>query len=390
MKRLIVVISVLAASGALFAQPVVLTLKTHGLAPGLDNQMKTSSFSDPGTAGKDQVWDLSGMGSDKDFRSFVSPVSDAEKELYFPEANVVLNEEGALFYYHIDEEAQSAWGVINQCGRMVMKFRSPLTNMRYPFTYGDEYSGIYEGIYYFPNTEAPLAGTYNVKADGYGRLILPGGIEINNALRVVFTHSYDVMLDTSTQTHDVIAYRWYSNSERYPLAVIIGTRSSTSGRDDFSYRALYRVPEQVEELKTSMTEPAQDPVEKSIEEPGMGLISEKTQEPEHNLASASTKESEQDLIPGNLPEPVQDLINIYPNPAKEKFTLEYTVNDGSKVFIELFDYTGKKIATLINQYKKAGSYSEEFSTGRYNLKHGLYHIRSRIGNQSYSNTFIRE
>lgn len=366
MKRLFTLISVLAAGSGLLAQPVVLTLKTHGLAPGQANVMKTGGFVDPGTAGKNQVWDLSGMGSDKDFRSFVSPVSEAEKEQYFPEANVVLNEEGALFFYHIDDEAQSAWGVINQCGRMVMKFRQPLTNMRYPFTYGDEYSGVYEGTYYFSNSEAPLAGTYNVKADGYGKLILPGGREINNTLRVVFTHSYDVMTDTITQTHDVIAYRWYSNSERFPLAIIIGTRSSVSNTDNYSYRALYRVPEQAEELKTGITEP------------------------EQNLVPENTQETEQDLITESLPEPLKDLINIYPNPAKQQFTLEYTVNYDSEVFIELYDNSGKKIATLVDQHKKAGFYSENFNTGKYNIKHGIYHIRSLIGNQSFSAILIRE
>ena len=104
MRRFYILISILAVGSCLFAQPVVLTLKAHGLAPGQANEMKMSDFSDPGRAGENQVWDLSGMGSDKDFRSFVAPVSEAQKQMNFPEANVVLNEEGNLFFYFTDEE----------------------------------------------------------------------------------------------------------------------------------------------------------------------------------------------------------------------------------------------------------------------------------------------
>ncbi|KPK83619.1 MAG: hypothetical protein AMS27_12370 [Bacteroides sp. SM23_62_1] len=354
MKRLYTLVSILAVGSCLFAQPVVLTLKTHGLAPDQANEMKMSNFSDPGRAGENQVWDLSGMGSDKDFQSFVAPVSEAYKQLNFPEANVVLNEEGNLFFYFTDEEAQSAWGVINQCGRVVMKFSRPLTNMKYPFTYGDEFSGIYEGTYYFPDREAPLAGTYNVKADGYGKLILPGGKEINNILRVVFTHSYEVIMENSIETNDIVSYRWYSSSERFPLAMIIGIGNSSYNEGKYSYRSLYRVPEQIEELNQNIQEPEQDIVEESI------------------------------------PEPLQDPVRIYPNPANKRFTLEYSVNEDSEVFIELYDNKGTKVATLTDQYKKAGNYSETFNTNKYSLKHGIYHIRTIIGEQSYSTTFIRE
>jgi len=354
MKRLYTLVFVLAAGGSLFAQQVVLTLRTHGLSPGPVNEMKSSGYIDPGPAGRNKVWDLSSMGGDKDFRSFVAPAGEADKDLHFPEANVVLNEEENEYYYHVDDDAQMAWGAKNACGRVVFKFRRPLINMRYPFTYGDEISGNYEGTYYYPNTEAPLTGTYHVKADGYGKLILPGGKVISNVLRVVFTHSYDVLLENGTQTFDVIAYRWYCSSERFPLAIIIGTRNSTCNPNNYSYRSLYRLPQQTESL------------------------AENTPEPEQNAFSK------------NAPDLLQNLVSIYPNPVSKQFTLEYTVNNDSKVFIELYDNLGSKIAILVDQNMKAGSYSEEFNTGRYNLQHGIYHIRSLIGDQSITTTFIKE
>ena len=94
MKRLFVLITILAAGSCLYSQQVVLTRRTHGLAPGSATEMNRSGYIDPGNAGKNQVWDLSGMGSEKISRSFVSPAGETGKNPAFHEASVILNEEG--------------------------------------------------------------------------------------------------------------------------------------------------------------------------------------------------------------------------------------------------------------------------------------------------------
>ena len=56
--------------------------------------------------------------------------------------------------------------------------------MKYPFSYGDDFTGDFAGVAYFQeNTVINFSGTYTVTADAYGTLILPDRI-IKNALRV--------------------------------------------------------------------------------------------------------------------------------------------------------------------------------------------------------------
>ncbi len=354
MKRLYTLASILAVGSGLFAQQVVLTYKTHGLAVGHVNDMKMSEYVDPGSGGKDQVWDLSQMESKKDFRGFIAPAMEVDSGLHFTQANVVLNEEGRQFFFCLEEEALTAWGRMSQTGQALTEYHRPYIKMKYPFAYGNEFSGDYEGTYYLTGKEVPLAGKYSVKADGHGKLILPGGKEVNNALRVVSARSYDIMMENGTQTYEILAYRWYSNSDRFPLAVLITTWNSVCNPEHYCYTAAYSLPGQTERSSESMPETGQNPDSKSMLE--------------------------------TLP----DLVRIYPNPVKNEFTMEYTVNAGSEIFIELYDNTGNKVATLVNQYKQAGIYSESFNTNKFGLTHGIYHIRSLIGDHSITTTFIRE
>jgi len=355
MKRLYTLISILAVGNGLFAQQVILTYKTHGLSADHVNEMKMIDYVDPGASGKNQVWDLSSMKSSKELRGFVAPASEADTEFRFSEANMVLNEDGQQFFFCQEEDVLTAWGSMTKTGQVRMKYHHPFIKMKYPFTYGDEFSGNYEGTYYLTAKDVPLAGTYSVKADGHGKLILPGGKEVNNTLRVVSARSYDLMMENGAQTYEILTYRWYSNGERFPLAVLLMTRSAVCNPEgNYNYRAFYRLPEQSEEL------------------------------------SKSKSEAEQDLAMSSIPETVQNLVRIFPNPVVDQFTMEYTVNAGSKVFIELYNNTGNKIATLVDQYKVAGSYSESFSAKKYALTHGIYHIRGLIGDHSSNTSFIRE
>ena len=346
MKKLFTLVSILAFGSTMFAQQVVLTHKVHGLAPDNIMELKQTDFTEPGNGGKNQVWDLRSLENSNDFNGFVAPARDVDPSLQFQQANIVLTEEGTRFFFCQEEEVLSAWGTMTKTGRVLKKYSRPYIKMKYPFSYGDEFSGDYDGIFYQGDNEVPLAGSYHVKADGYGKLRLPGETEVN-ALRVVTNRSYDLMLESGTQTFEILTYRWYSNNERFPLAVFQITRSSVCNPDgDYNYRAFYRLPQQSDE---------------------------QSEEPSESILKSE-----------------QDFVRVYPNPVKNHFRMEYSVDAGSDVFIELFDNSGNKVAILVDQYKKAGYYSESFSAKNYSLKHGVYHLRGLFGDQISRTTFIIE
>ncbi len=346
MKKLFTLVSIFAIGNCIFAQQVVLTYKVHGLAPDNIIELKKTDFTEPGNSGKNQVWDLRSLEISDDFNGFVATARDADPNLQFQQANVVLTEEGTRFFFCQEKDALTAWGSMTQTGQVRMKYYRPYIKMKYPFAYGDEFSGDYDGIYYLSDKEVPLSGKYSVKADGYGELRLPGEIVVN-ALRVVSNRSYDLMLENGTQTFEILTYRWYSNNERFPLAVFQITRSSVCNPDgNFDYRAFYRLTEK------------------------------------------SDEQSEE--LPESILKNEQDFVRIYPNPVKNHFRMEYSVDAGSEVYIELYNNAGIKVATLVDQYRKAGSYSESLSAKNYSLKHGVYHIRGIIGENISRTTFIIE
>ena len=48
--------------------------------------------------------------------------------------------------------------------------------------------------------------------------------------------------------------------------------------------------------------------------------------------------------------------NVYPNPAKESFNIDYIISESSKIDISIYSLDGKEIKRLVSENKDAGSY----------------------------------
>jgi hypothetical protein len=75
----------------------------------------------------------------------------------------------------------------------------------------------------------------------------------------------------------------------------------------------------------------------------------------------------------------------YPNPFNPNTTIKYTIPnvslsgvEGSKVQLKVYDVLGNEIATLVNEYKPAGTYEVEFDAS--NLSSGIYFYKLQAGN----------
>jgi hypothetical protein len=69
---------------------------------------------------------------------------------------------------------------------------------------------------------------------------------------------------------------------------------------------------------------------------------------------------------------------VYPNPFTEQTTISYTLPSTSKVTIDVYNYLGEKVETLVNETKSAGKHNATFSAN--NQPKGIYFLRINTGN----------
>lgn len=72
----------------------------------------------------------------------------------------------------------------------------------------------------------------------------------------------------------------------------------------------------------------------------------------------------------------------YPNPFNPSTVISYQISTNSMVKLEVFDMLGRKVSTLVDGRKAAGSHQVTFNASR--LSSGMYIYRLRAGNQVFS------
>ncbi len=99
------------------------------------------------------------------------------------------------------------------------------------------------------------------------------------------------------------------------------------------------------------------------------------------------------LIPGsdaddpNTPVASTTLVGNYPNPFNPRTTLRYDLKDNSHVRIDIYNYRGQLVKTLVNTDKAAGRHSVDWDgTDQQGMpvSSGVYYYKMFSG--SYSST----
>ncbi len=83
--------------------------------------------------------------------------------------------------------------------------------------------------------------------------------------------------------------------------------------------------------------------------------------------------SESDYVPD-----IYNLYQNYPNPFNPSTTIQFDLQNTTKVILKIYDISGKEIQTLVNCYLAAGSYTIRWNgqdaNGR-NVHSGMYFYR---------------
>ncbi|MEX0843624.1 MAG: alpha-amylase family glycosyl hydrolase, partial [Balneolaceae bacterium] len=94
--------------------------------------------------------------------------------------------------------------------------------------------------------------------------------------------------------------------------------------------------------------------------------------PEEGLATSGEIEPDETALPNTF-----RLNQNYPNPFNPSTVISYQLAGNSEVTLEVFDMLGRKVSTLVNERKSAGSYQVNFDAS--NLSSGMYFYRLQAG-----------
>ncbi|MCX6159296.1 MAG: T9SS type A sorting domain-containing protein [Ignavibacteriae bacterium] len=83
------------------------------------------------------------------------------------------------------------------------------------------------------------------------------------------------------------------------------------------------------------------------------------------LSAVIPPDNRQNIVPNNY-----ELGQNYPNPFNPRTTIGYKIPKDGFVSIKVYDITGREIAKIVNEYKKAGTYESVFTADR--LASGVY------------------
>lgn len=82
-------------------------------------------------------------------------------------------------------------------------------------------------------------------------------------------------------------------------------------------------------------------------------------------------------IPGSFA-----LMQNYPNPFNPETVIGYQLPAAGFVTLKIYDVLGKEVATLVNEFKQAGSYNVQLLADSYRLSSGIYFYRITAGNNT--------
>ena len=310
----------------------VLTEKSHGLLPGNPNPMIITQFDNPGPAGENITWDFSALPQVAPFRGNVVEAAPINTTPEFAQANTCLVEDELYAFMRTSQQQLSVLGLRIDQNTMVRTYDTPVVKMRYPFAYGDMLSGSTTGTQRYSNGYSlPITLDYDVVADAYGTLILPG-TTLHNALRVATIQIVRYGNAANATPSTVITYRWYVASHRFPVLSLIFERDANG--------------------KLIPLKGAYNPI---VELPAVQITQETT------LEGAKTGQ------PASL--------DARPNPFTSSLTVRYSLTGPANVTIALYDIRGALATTLHQGAHPEGSYEQTFADRIQQLPAGQYILR---------------
>ena len=341
MKTLTVISFFIFFSSVLSAQ-TSLTFEKNGLISGDSFTFREIQFPDPGKAGRNQVWDYSNIKY-----TGKSPVgtlqnAPAQKISGVGTYNLLLSDNGYDYFMNSSPNKLEELGYINNDLKITLSYSDPVIKMKYPFSYGEQFSDHFIGAAMVNETSRiDFFGDCTVSADAYGTLILPDRV-IDNALRVTATKKGLQINMCGTADVNIVKYSWFVSGYRYPVLTASIIENSNNGGAPVITKSAFtntlQLPEQNATLKS---------------------------------ATIANQSVAQDVI-----------VTISPNPFNDQLTFNYSLPEQRSVSIELYDTSGKQSGWLVkSENQSEGLHTGELKATTFGLTPGIYFLRFAFDQQ---------
>jgi len=336
MKKLLLsfmAFSLVSISCVTVAQPTLTSTGTI-YTTGTSFPIMTSSYVDPGTSGANQTWNLSSMsGTTNSTMSFVLPSTTANGSS-FPQANVACTTTGStsIGYYKASATALQTCGAYGSIAMIYSDFEDML---RYPCTYNSTYIDPWATQFVSGGYTFYRKGNTTVTADSYGTLITPNGT-YTNVMRVHVVQSYQDSAYMGTPyliSYTNNEYMWYKEGINIQIATVYTVNTSTGS----TYTG------------------------------GSYLT-----------GSVGVNDSPEQQLTANL----------YPNPANDQVSIEYSLTSNQNVDLRLINSMGQQVKTDYNTEGIQGNNTIKLDVA--DLPDGIYFTQLLIdGKIAATKRFIR-
>ena len=340
-----------------------------------DSLIQQIEYVDPGKPGKNITWDLSQAqvireeypiiySSPKLIEDSIYVIgNDTILKRYVPNTEYFIKKEyGTMYYYQFKNDTISLIGHENPTVRL--RYTEPLMECVFPLNYNDEFLSPYllEGVY--SNSSKILSsGNIKIKADAYGKIILPEGDTISPVLRVKTTQTicrsmrssiYKDSIRPNVQDKVIETYKWYAKGYRYPVFETVHNIIN----DTLFFGTSFLFPPRQHTYTDIKDITRSDSLNRSWD------IDKK------NKSKNKDSETYQDGIGRDMSERNYE---VFPNPTDSYLNIKYAITKPSRINISLYTEDGRLALKIEKDLSASGSYSEiidfrDFIKGNYLLQ----------------------
>lgn len=335
MKKIYSIIAAAICVSGLNAQ--TLTQANH--APTVGDTYQTVACNSvgitPGGNGAGQTWNYSTMSilTTTTTNNAVTVASTGSAAAY-PSANVAVQSgtAGSSFYSSSASNLMYWGGNIIVGGQAVtMSYTTAAAHAAYPMILGTTSNGNIGGTVSHPIAgTGNFAGTNTVTGAGTGTLMLPGGYNFPNVLKVTISKMMTFTVTFGSGTYSQTVNEYYSPLSKYPLLSISN---------------------------------------EYINSP-LGTTTETVVSINNNFSTVGVKEA----ASGSLSNVV-----VYPNPAKDNINISFTNENAENVSYQIVNVIGQTIRT---QNIPATKGETLYNVNLNGIESGIYFIKLSVGNKS--------